>query len=195
MATSPEAIIRRLASLLESGRTEEARALAMKAGNDGGALLSSAYVALQAPICPLTWEGFGTLASDQEQSEQIPIVFPRPVQLVAIRPTIRPLSFSPLPPLVAPSLDDVLISVVIDRERQLTAQQQPATSSAAGAQFVTASNLALGLPRLLGQDIQSPTPSIAFQFRWRQGANIFVGCSVAVAVFARYRADEVPGSG
>lgn len=194
MATSPEAIIRRLASLLEAGRTDEARALAMKVGNDGGALLSSAYVALQAPIAPLTWEAFGTLASNQEESEQLPITWPRPVQLIAIRPTIRPRSFAPSPPLVAPSLDDVLISVVIDRERQLTAQQLPGTTSAAGAQFVTASNLALGLPRLLGQDIQSPTPTVAFQFRWRQGANVFVDCSVSVAVFARYRDDMPPGS-
>lgn len=192
MAKDQGDIIRRIASLLESGQTDAARALATKSANNGGAILTDAYVALQAPIAPLTWEVFGELASDQAESEQLPIIFPRPVELIAIRPTIRPKSFAPAPPLVAPSLDDVLLSVVIDRERQLTAQQQPATTSAAGAAFVTAGSLNLGLPRLLGQDVTSPTPQFAFQFRWRQGPNVFVSCSVSVAIFARYR-DERSG--
>jgi hypothetical protein len=194
MATSPGQIIRRIAALFEMGRSDEAGQLATKCANDGGAILSDAYVALQAPVAPLTWEAFGSIASTAQQSDQISIQFPRPVQLLAIRPVIRPASFTPAPPLVAATLDDILISGVIDQERQLTAQQNPATSSAAGAQFVTASNLSLALPRLLGQDIRTPTPTVTFQFRWRQGANVFVDSSVSVAVFARYRDDIPPGS-
>lgn len=191
---TPGLILRQVCSLIEEGTPEamrKAKKLSEWACRDGGALTSDAFAAQQVPIAPLTWEVFGVLQGNATQSEELPMKFPRPVQLVAIRPSVVPLHPElPAPPFVLPSLDDLLLSVNIDQERQLTAQQQPGTTSAAGSQFVTAASLALGLPRLLAQDIRSSTPQLTFQFRWRQGANIFVDCSVSVAVFARYR-DEV----
>jgi hypothetical protein len=185
MARSLGQLLGRVANLYREGRGDAARRLVEDATADG-AQMSDAYVALQAPQVPLTWEAFGTIESDQAESPILPIRFPKPVQLIGIRPTIRPLSFLPLPPLVAPSLDDVLLSISIDREKQLTAQQQPGTTSAAGSSFVSAGALSLGLPRLLAQEITSPTPQLDFQFRWRQGTGVFVACSVSVAVYARY---------
>ena len=187
---SPSIVLRRLASLLDAGKTSEAKELADAVTRDGGLLVSDAFVSLQAPIAPLTWEVFGTLPSNALESEQLPVKFPRPMQLIGVRPTIRPLRPDlPVPPLVVPTLDDVMCSIVIDQERQLTAQQNPATTTAAQSQYVTAGSLALGLPRLLCQDVRSPTPQFYFQFRWRQGINIFTDCTVSMAVFARYRDD------
>jgi len=185
MALSIASIIRRTQEFLAAGESGRARKLIDAAVADGAAM-SDAYVSLQAPMVPLTWETFGTILTTEQESPILPIRFPKPVQLLAIRPTIRPLSFLPSPPLVAPSLDDVLVSISIDREKALTAQQQPGTTSAAGSAFVTAGSLSLGLPRLLAQEIDSPTPQLDFQFRWRQGTGVFIDCSVSVAVFARY---------
>lgn len=192
MPVTPGQILGRIADLFRRGKPDEARRL-MEGAVADGASMADGYTALQTPMVPLTWETFGTLESGQAESPILPIRFPKPVQILAIRPTIRPLSFAPAPPLVVPTLDDVLLSINIDREKQLTAQQQPGTTTAAGSSFVTAGSLSIGLPRLLAQEVTSPTPQLDFQFRWRQGTGVFIDCTVSVAVFARYLAQNDAG--
>jgi hypothetical protein len=152
-----------------------------------------AFVALHAPIAPETYEAQGLLLASVDQSGSVPIAFERPVEIVGFRPSVSPRTpEASAPPTIAqPTLEDILVSVNINKKTQVTTSQQAAVLTTAGTteQFVTLASIGVQVPRLVGFKLRFPQPQIDFIFRWKAGANAWDDAAdtlVSVAVYARF---------
>jgi hypothetical protein len=151
--------------------------------------MQDAYVSLATPKANDTWETSVDFITTDTESPVSSIAFPEPVRIIAMLPVIVPAvpftSFGP--PAVravnVASLDDVRISVTVDKKVAYTSQEDTSTTTTTAGPnaFVTASALSILLPRLWDIMIESTNPKIEFVWQWKQGPNIFRDsiCSIA----------------
>lgn len=179
-------LIRKLLAAASSAASgDEMRALLRRAQSALDDWAGDAYVALQAPVAWRTWEAVTTLSSSATDSPSSALEYPHPVEIVGMLPVIVPrLPNVPNPGLVVPTLDDVIVSVQWDQEQTATAAQDQ-TAQAGRSSFVTASSLSIIPARLWQIRIESPKPVVTFNWRWKQGTNIFVDSICSVATFVR----------
>lgn len=149
-----------------------------------------AYVALQAPMAPETWEVVTDLPKAKEESGLAPLEFPRPVEIVGFYASIVPAAPLLVPVDPIPGLNDVLVSIQVDRKEQKTTRTDQRTGSASTDNWVTLGAMVVQPLRLLALCIGTPKPWIGFKFRWKQGANIFPDSIVSIACYARYYNEE-----
>lgn len=154
--------------------------------------MGDTYVSLATPKADDTWEGTCVFPGASAQSPSSSVDFQQPVRIVGMFPTIVAL----VPPLASPipTLDDLLISVTVDKQDCYTSQQSQAaaTTGSGASQFVTASALSILIPRLWDIKIESSNPKIEFVWAWKQGPNIFQDCICNVALLLQWR-DQATG--
>lgn len=147
--------------------------------------LDDNFVAIMAPKADRTWDAVGTLASTQAESGQFEIEFPRPIEILGFHTVIVPASFAAAPPLVVPTLQDLMMSVAYNQENIIT-NQSDQTAGAGPTQFINADSMELGLPRLTCLRIETPTPKLQIKYRPKQGAGVFVDSIITVSTFVKY---------
>lgn len=144
--------------------------------------LGGSAVVLAAPLAPFTYECTATMAKANAESNQASIEFPWPVEVTALIPIIVP-AVLPLPGGdVAPTLDDVAISIQSDQEEQWTQGQQTGNTS---DNFVTGTTLSILTPRLFRRCLYAPSPKLRIQWRWKQGPGVFTDSICTLAALAR----------
>jgi len=145
-----------------------------------------AYTALMSPMADRTWEAITVFPGASVESPLAPLTFPRPMEVLGFRMLVVPVSFVAAPPLVIPTLDDLLVSVGYDQEHVIT-NQQDQTTVAGPVQFASATALdMMNANRLIGLKLRSPQPEMQFTWRWKQGAGVFVDSIVSASVAVRY---------
>jgi len=148
--------------------------------------LSGSHVALSAPFANETWESKVDLLKTDEQSQVGSLDFTEPVLVLGFFPIVVPKVLPVAGGAVAGTLDDLEVSVTVDKQERYTTQQTPQTVNAAEGQFVTASSLStLNALRLVGIKVTSPTPKFQFVWRWKQGSGVIVDSICTMAVFHR----------
>jgi len=149
-----------------------------------------AWVAMSAPIAPLTWEIATTLISTQLEGPRIRLDLPRPMEVVGFFPSIVVTGRNPL--LTNPTLTDLLVSIDANEEERITSGQGITTNVGGSAgTFVTlaaisSQSTAPGANRLIGWKLDQPKPNLGFTFRWKVGANFFNDALINVSTFVRY---------
>lgn len=144
-------------------------------------------VALHAPVAMQTWEARANLlgAANPPLTTRVPMVFPRPVEVVGMLPIV--VATSANPGLVVPTVNDVDVSIDINSNAYLSSGS--GVSSPAGGttgQFITLANFSVLTPRLLMMRLTAPKPDIGFTFRWKRGTGVYQDALISVGVFARY---------
>jgi len=144
-----------------------------------------AFVALQAPMAPESWEALAVLPSAKEETPTTLLEFPEPVEVVGFYMAVRPAA-TPLAGQFFPTTDDVQVSVQIDRKVSIATLNDARTSSAGTTPFVTSGAMSILAPRMIGICIDTPKPALGFKFRWKAGPNIWPDSICTATVFARY---------
>jgi hypothetical protein len=148
--------------------------------------LEGCHVALSAPMANLTWESKVDLLKTDDESPNGLLSFTEPVTVLGFFPTVVPKILPVAGGSVAGTLDDLEVSVTVDKAERYTNSQVPQTVNAQEEAFVTASSLStLNALRLIGINVSSPTPKFQFVWRWKQGKNIFVDSICCMAVIHR----------
>lgn len=143
-----------------------------------------AHVALAAPLAQETWEAQGSLLATVETSGIITLEFPRPMEILGFICSVA-LAADPGPNVfVTPGLSDVLVQVEINKKETMTTGQQTTTGGDSSG-FVTMRSLDLNGARLVGRKINTPSPKVAFTWRWLAGANVWPSVLPSVAVIWR----------
>jgi hypothetical protein len=142
--------------------------------------------ALYAPEAPLTWETRVILQGATVQSARQPLVFPKPVDVIGMYPSVIPITNTN--GLITPTLDDIDVALDQNSSQYFSAGQgaQNAQGGTAG-QFVTLASMGVQVPRLFLLHLDAAQPDFGMTFRWKRGTGIYQDAFVAVAVFARWR--------
>ena len=141
-----------------------------------------AWVALQAPMAPDTWELRATLKKTDAQV-QGSIRFDRPIRIVGMLPIVTLAATTGGDPI--PTADDLEINLTVDNERNFTQGSQD-LSGGQTSDFVTLSALSILTPRLVGRVITSPVPNLSAVIRGKRGAGVYAPVDVRLAFFTEY---------
>lgn len=139
------------------------------------------------PAARDTWEIQGVLLSTQERSEVVPMYFPGPCRIVGLYPSLS--GIAPVDPLVAPTLDDIMVSVDFNQERKYTSQIGQTSQAQRMQSFVTL-NAMNTLYRDLDIEVLNARPTMGVQFAWKrftQGTPIFPDRIVSLAFFVEVK--------
>ncbi len=134
------------------------------------------------PFSNDTWEASASLAGNQIQSEQEPIVFPSACRIVGIYPSI---TLNDNGNLVIPTTDDILVNLSMNKQRNYTANVGQTSQARNGDAFVTLAALNT-LIRDLNIEVLTPRPQASMAFRWKryiQGTPIYRDVIVSLALF------------
>lgn len=142
--------------------------------------------ALYAPEADLTWETRVLLPGATVQSARQPLVFPKPVDIVGLYPSV--IATTNTNGLITPTLND--IDVALDMNAQQYFSSGSGINNAAGGtagSFVTLAAMAIQIPRLFILHLDAAQPDFGMTFKWKRGTGFYQDAFVAVAVYARYR--------
>lgn len=145
------------------------------------------HVPRMKPAARDTWELQGTLLGAQETSPTIKLDFPGPCKLVGMYP-----SLSGVPAtggLETPSLDDIMVLLSFNQQRQYTSQIGQTTAAQRAQGFVTLNSLNT-LFRDLEIEVLSARPVMDVQLRWKrftQGTPIYPDRIVSLAFFVEVK--------
>jgi hypothetical protein len=135
------------------------------------------------PFSNDTWEASASLLGSQIQSEQEPIIFPSECRIVGIYPSIT-LNDSATE-LLTPTLDDILVNLSMNKQRNYTANVGQTSQARNGDAFVTLNSLNTSI-RDLNIEVLTPRPQAGMAFRWKrfvQGSPIYRDVIVSLALF------------
>ncbi len=133
------------------------------------------------PFSNDTWEASASLPGTVIQSEQEPIVFPSPCRIVGIYPSI---TLNDSGSLVVPNLDDILVNLSMNKQRNYTANVGQTSQARNGDAFVTLGALNTAI-RDLNIVVLTPRPQASMTFRWKrfiQGTPIYRDVIVSLAL-------------
>jgi hypothetical protein len=143
-----------------------------------------AFVALHAPMAPLTWEARALLPSASPETNRIPLRFPRPVEILGFFPTVIDTDAATG---VSHTLNTLDVSLDINATDRVTSGEGVSTAAGGTAgTFVTLAALGIQAPRLVGLKLRNSNPDMGFVFRSKRGSGVFNSALVTVATFARY---------
>ena len=144
-----------------------------------------AFVALQAPLAPESWEALALLPGAKDESPTTLLEFPEPIEVVGFYMAIRPAA-APQVGQFFPTTDDVQVSIQIDRKVSIATLNDSRTNNTGTTPYVTAGAMSVLAPRMIGLCIDTPKPAIGFKFRWKAGPDVWPDCICTATVFARY---------
>ena len=148
--------------------------------------------ALVAPCAPFTWEVFAELTGSDQATARIPIEFPRPVEILGMRPSVIAITDGALR---VPTADDLLALVDANSERRYTnalGVSGPATGNAGS--FATLASLSTQgqQGRLVRIRLENAKPTMGVTFRWKLAVPappapaIYEDAHIGLALFCRY---------
>lgn len=142
------------------------------------------FVALTAPLSPMTWESNVFFQGSVQQTNRVPFRFPRPVEIVGFMPTIVvPAGGAG----INPTPDDIRVQIDIDSTTYITSGDGVSTPAGGTVgSFITLSAMSVVTPRLLGFKLTAPAPDIGFTYQWKQAAGTYNNTLISMAMFARY---------
>lgn len=135
------------------------------------------------PFSNDTWEASCSILGNQIQSEQETIIFPAMCRIVGIYPSITINDSNT--ELLVPTLDDLLVNLSMNKQRNYTANVGQTSQARNGDAFVTLNALNTVL-RDLNIVVDSPRPQASMAFRWKRfvaGAQIYRDVIVSMALF------------
>ena len=120
----------------------------------------------------------------QIQSEQEPIVFPSECRIVGIYPSIT--INGPTEDLLIPTIDDILVNLSMNKQRNYTANVGQTSQARNGDAFVTLGSLDTRV-RDLNIEVLTPRPQASMAGRWKRFVNsaspIYCDVIVSIAMF------------
>lgn len=120
------------------------------------------------PFSNDTWEASVSLLGDRIQSEQEPILFPDACRIVGLYPSITLNDDNT--GLLTPTLDDILVSLNMNQQRNYTANVGQTSQARNGSAFVTLNALNTAI-RDLNIVVDTPRPQAGFACRWKRFIN------------------------
>lgn len=124
--------------------------------------------AMMAPAASRTWEAMTVLHSADTETNTITVSFPRPCQIVAVYPSISPVSLNQ--GLATPTLDDILVELSVNEETRLTNQfdtvGQP-TGAARVSVTLGAFRDTTGGARMFNLKLNDKINEVVVRFRWK----------------------------
>jgi hypothetical protein len=151
--------------------------------------------AMMAPAASRTWEALTVLHANDVETNTITVSFPRPCQIVAVFPSISPVTLNQ--GLATPTLDDLLVELSINEETRLT-NRFDVTGQPSGAARVAVTLGAFrdttGGARMLNLKLKDPTNEVVVRFRWKsqQPAQAQYNDIVVGLAFHAFFTDEDP---
>ena len=136
------------------------------------------------PVAPDTWECRALLSRTEEETDRIPIQFPKPMLVVGVKATVIRGSY--VGNLAIPTIEDILVLVDLDEQRRFTARAQ-SSAAGEGAQFANLSALDTRY-RDLYINANAPQPVFGFTFAWwhfESGTPRYEDAEIAVSLFVQ----------
>ena len=133
------------------------------------------------PFSNDTWEASVSLLGSVVQSEQEPILFPDACRIVGIYPSI---TINDSSGLIVPTLDDIMVSLNFNQQRNYTANVGQSSQARQGSAFVTLNSLNTTV-RDLNIVVDTPRPQAAIACRWKRftpGTPIYRDVIVSLAL-------------
>jgi hypothetical protein len=143
------------------------------------------------PVAPDTWELRAFLSRTEEETDRIPLQFPRAMLVVGAKATVIRGSYAGN--LAVPTIEDILVLVDLDEQRRFTARAQ-STAAGENSQFVNLSAIDTRY-RDLYINANAPQPVFGVTFAWwhfEAGTPRFEDAEIALSLFVQ---DPVPGIG
>ena len=141
------------------------------------------------PFSNDTWEASCSLLGTLINSEQEPIVFPGPCRIVGIYPSIT--INGPTEDLLVPTLDDILVNLNMNKQRNYTANVGQTSQARNGDAFVTLGSMDTRV-RDLNITVENSRPQASMAFRWKRfvssAAPIY--CDVIVSLALMVEIDD-----
>ncbi len=134
------------------------------------------------PFSNDTWEASAFLPGTIIESEQEPIIFPAQCRVVGLYPSI---TINDTSSLVVPTVDDILVQLSMNKQRNYTANVGQTSQARNGDAFVTLGSLST-LVRDLNIVVDAPRPQASMKFRWKrfiQGTQIYRDVIVSLALY------------
>ncbi len=143
------------------------------------------------PVAADTWELRAFLSRTEEETDRIPLQFPKPMLVVGAHAVVIRGSYAGS--LAIPSVEDILCLIDLDEQRRFTARAQ---SNAAGenAQFCNLSSIDTRY-RDLQINGTSPQPVFGVTFAWwhfESGTPRYEDAEIALSLFVT---SPIPGEG
>lgn len=144
------------------------------------------YPALQGPAAPHTREVRVDFDSDDEEAGRVAMEWSKAVIVVGFYASLY--VYGEEEGLATPTLDDILVSLDKNDEKRFTTRERDPDAGAEGHQFVTLGAITEQQGRRLHNiEIDTPRPQLGINFRWEQGAEVFLSTRVKLAAFWAYR--------
>jgi hypothetical protein len=143
------------------------------------------FTAKVVPVTVLTWEVADILLGANQETAGIPIVFPEPVEIVGLVPTIARAGAPAGGGLVLATLDDVAVELEANNHDRITNRLRGdgATITMSGTSFVTLAALDTE-KRSLRWCLTNAKPDVTAKFRWKpdvSGGAIFEDALISIA--------------
>jgi hypothetical protein len=144
------------------------------------------------PVAPDTWELRAFLSRTEEETDRIPLQFPKPMFVVGAKATVIRGSYVG-GALVVPTIEDILCLIDLDEQRRFTARAQ-STAAGENSQFVNLSAIDTRY-RDLYIIANAPQPVFGVTFAWwhfEDGTPRYEDAEIALSLFVQ---EPSPGFG
>lgn len=134
------------------------------------------------PAANDTWGIQVQLDGDVELSENVPLIFPAPVEIVGCRPSI--ILAESIGSFLAPDTDSIMANLQANQQRKYTNTISQTSQAQKGNGYVTLSSLDSD-HRDLYIDLTNSRPELSIQFRWKRwtGSQLYAGAIINVDFF------------
>ncbi len=139
------------------------------------------------PAANDTWGIQVQLDGTDELSEEVPLVFPAPVQIVGCRPSI--ILAETIGSFLAPDTDAIMANLQANSERKYTNTISQTSQATRGNGYITLSSLDSD-HRDLYIELTNARPQISIQFRWKRftaGTQLYAGAIINVDFFVNIK--------